>query len=134
MTVDPEFDFNPALPEVSNIHQATLVTECNPYIESYQAPWRLILSDGTVIHGTAGGSWPLSAGKDVPANSVISQLSTNGQGDVVKDNKASIARAVDAVNRKATGCASVEPALTALVALALLRSFLKSRQRGSSSS
>jgi uncharacterized protein (TIGR03382 family) len=46
MTVDPVFVTNADLPEVSNLHVATLVTECDARHERGQASRRLELSDG----------------------------------------------------------------------------------------
>jgi hypothetical protein len=48
MTVDPLFVTNPDLPEVSNLHVATLVTECRTRYWRDDAPRRLELSDGRV--------------------------------------------------------------------------------------
>src|SRR5262249_40056878 len=45
MTVDPEFDYNPDLPNISNLHTADQVVECNPYVEQFDAPWRITLAN-----------------------------------------------------------------------------------------
>lgn len=87
MTVDPVFLFNPDLPEVSNVHQATQVTECNPSVYESEAPWRIDFAQGTSIRGTRAnnGQWP-DATSDTPANFRVLQLATAGDGEVLADN------------------------------------------------
>ncbi len=49
MTVDPLFDLDPSVPEVSNIHTAVRVTECSPEYFSFDAPEKLVLPSGREV-------------------------------------------------------------------------------------
>ncbi len=49
MTLDPLFDVDPDVPEVSNIHRATQVTECSPEYFSFDAPQKLVLPSGREV-------------------------------------------------------------------------------------
>ncbi len=90
MTVDPVFTYNADLADVSNVHTAQQYIQCNPNISQYEAPWRIETPEGGVIVGQGyGGSWPVEAGS-LPANLKIVQLSTSGEGEVVKDNSGMI--------------------------------------------
>jgi len=99
MTVDPVFLFNPDLPEVSNIHQATQVIECDPSVYEFEAPWRIDLPQGTSIRGTPGtiGQWP-DATSDTPPNFRVLQLAATGEGQVVADNSEVIGTLLDGYN------------------------------------
>ncbi|HWA72108.1 MAG TPA: DUF2330 domain-containing protein [Polyangiaceae bacterium] len=98
MTVDPAFTFNPSLSDVSNLHNAKRVIECNPLLEQFEAPWRIELPQGGVIRGTGSqvGTWP--GFEDQPSNSRISQVSASGSGKVLEDNTAEIQLALDDYN------------------------------------
>ena len=98
MTRDPSFDFNPDLPDVSNVHTGTRVVECSPSLYQSQAPWRATLPDGRVVRGT-GSSWPFTPGtSDLPANARILRVGTSGAGAVLTDNGARIQAMLDAHN------------------------------------
>ncbi|MCC6806996.1 MAG: DUF2330 domain-containing protein [Deltaproteobacteria bacterium] len=129
MTVDPEFDYNPDLPTLSNVHTAERVIECNPVVTNATAPWRVILSDGSIVRGS-GTTWPLTAGNDTTATLEIVQMATSGFGEVVKDNRRPIADAVAASNRKNAGCAcgASDGGLSAMV-LSTLVLMLRRRRR-----
>jgi hypothetical protein len=88
MTLDPLFTFNSELADVSNVHVATRVIECNPSISMAQANWRIELPQGGVIRGRPEdvGTWP-SAVNDQPPNLRVLQLSNSGAGVVLADNK-----------------------------------------------
>lgn len=103
MTVDPLFTFNPDLADVSNIHTAERIIECNPNISQFEAPWRIELPQG-VVRGLASqvGTWP-AAVDDQPSNVRISRLSSRGQGAVVEDNSAEIGTLLDEYNSSLTG-------------------------------
>jgi hypothetical protein len=51
MTVDPEFDYNFDLAQVSNVHIAEQTIECSRALTQDDAPWRLTLPRGTVMDG-----------------------------------------------------------------------------------
>jgi hypothetical protein len=87
MTVDPVFLFNPDLPELSNVHQAERVIECDRDVYDFQAPWRIDFPQGSTIRGTADnvGNWP-DAVNEQPANFRVLSLTTSGEGAVLADN------------------------------------------------
>jgi MYXO-CTERM domain-containing protein len=95
MTVDPLFDFNPDLADVSNIHTAKQIIECSANVMQSQAPWRIELPQGGVIRGmgTAGG-WPIAIDSGLPANLKIVELGTSGGGKVAEDNSSMILKAL----------------------------------------
>jgi hypothetical protein len=91
MTIDPVFVFNQDLPEVSNLHQATRIIECDRGVYQTEAPWRIEFPQGSVIRGNAQtlGAWP-DAVADQPANFQVLMLADSGDGQVVADNKEAI--------------------------------------------
>jgi hypothetical protein len=99
MTIDPSFDFNADLPDVSNVHSATRVIECSPSISQFEAPWHVELANGHVVRGT-GTSWPFSPGdgSGLPANERVLRVGTTGMGAVITDNGATIASHLDTHN------------------------------------
>lgn len=110
MTVDPIFDFNSELGDVSNQHNADRVIECSPSVFRSEAPFRVVLEDGTVIRGN-GRTWPFEVDGPLPANRVIRRIGPEGEGRVVTDNTEMIAAALVDSNARipgppaASGCA-----------------------------
>jgi hypothetical protein len=51
MTVDPTFDYRFDLAQVSNVHIAEQIIECSSALTQDDAPWRMTLPQGAVIHG-----------------------------------------------------------------------------------
>jgi hypothetical protein len=102
MDLDPLFDFNPDLDDVSNVHAATRVFECDPTIFLSDAPSRIELEDGRVVRLPADGSWPFTLGDEdsPPANAIVAQLTTSGSGTVVTDNNAAIDQALEEHNAR----------------------------------
>ncbi len=103
MDLDPEFDFNPDLQPVSNIHNARQVIECAGNLFVSEAPWRVELEDGRVIRGQGG--WPFVPGApgSLPANARVLQLTTSGAGTVITDNSETIDALLDAHNATIPG-------------------------------
>jgi hypothetical protein len=90
MTVDPAFDFNPDLADVSNVHLALQIIECSPDVSFFEAPWRIELPQGGTIRGSGQQRvWPFALA-DLPANRKIVQLGTRGPGRVMQDNSEEI--------------------------------------------
>jgi hypothetical protein len=83
MTLDPVFDFNGELPDVSNIHTADQIMSCQ------SEDWRVELASGDVVFGSQAGVWPNALG-DQPATRRILQLSPQGMGETVTDNREAI--------------------------------------------
>jgi hypothetical protein len=89
MTLDPDFDLNPSLPNISNAHTVAM-----KYLDTcpgdVSGRWEATLQSGTVVKGR-DSTWPFNV-KDqrMPVNRVVTQLSASGPGTVVKDNTATI--------------------------------------------
>ena len=73
MTLDPIFDFNPDLDDVSNIHTAEQIIACD------DDSWVVELPQGDEVRGKEAGTWPMEVG-DQPAALRILQMSTSGDG------------------------------------------------------
>jgi uncharacterized protein DUF2330 len=99
MTLDPLFTFNPSLPELSNVHTAKRVIECNPEVLLAQAPWRIELPQGGVVRGTAAqvGAWPTDL-NTLPSNQRILQVGESGSGKVLEDNTSVTASGLSTYN------------------------------------
>ena len=93
MTLDPLFTFNPDLKDVSNVHTAVRVIECNPSVYQFDAPWRIELPQGGVVRGSANDAntrtWP-AALSDLPPNRLIVRTGVSGSGKVVEDDSGAI--------------------------------------------
>jgi MYXO-CTERM domain-containing protein len=98
MTLDPLFTYNPDLADVSNLHTAERIIECNPGIYQSEAPWRIELPQGGIIRGTGAsvGTWPTIA--DMPPNRKIVRDGETGDGRVIEDNSDDIDAKLDAYN------------------------------------
>jgi MYXO-CTERM domain-containing protein len=98
MTVDPLFTYNPDLEDVSNIHTAERIIECNPSIYQSEAPWRIEFPQGGIVRGTADqvGNWPDFTSQ--PANLRILRQGESGDGRVMEDNSETIQEMLDAYN------------------------------------
>lgn len=99
MRLDPCFDFNPDLEDVSNTHVGERIIECHPAITQSQAPWRAELPSGVVVRGSGGG-WPFSVGDDtdMPTNRTINDAQTSGPPTILTDNTETIRQALDEHN------------------------------------
>lgn len=85
MTVDPEFDFNPNLPDVDNVHVAEQLMACE------DDSWSVTLPQGMIVRGE-GRTWPITLEeKSIPVNLRVVQLSKKGEGNVIQDNAKKIA-------------------------------------------
>ena len=100
MDLDPLFDFNPDLPDISNVHTARRVIECHRSVYRWEAPSRFELEDGRVVRLNAGDPWPFLVGEEdaPPANALVLALTTSGPGTVVQDNSEAIDQALQRHN------------------------------------
>lgn len=57
MTEDPVFTLEESMPDVSNVHRATLVTECGPDYFEWSAPQRIELPSGVAQRVRAGRAY-----------------------------------------------------------------------------
>ena len=137
MDLDPLFDFNPDLPDVSNLHTARRVIECHRSIYQEEAPTRFELEDGRVVRLHQGDPWPFSTGDEepLPANAKVLALTTSGPGTVVTDNSAAIDEALSQHNATVAspgcGCGVVSPGahLGTWASLALFALLRRRRRR-----
>jgi hypothetical protein len=119
MTQDPTFRFNPYLPMVNNVHEATGVRDCRVHTDGETAPVHITLSDGTKftvypderrspyggiddgetsVKPSSGGP-AASSTPSMPFASRIEQLSPMGPPSIIKDNQATINTALGHSNR-----------------------------------
>jgi len=108
MTQDAFFFESQDLPDVSNVHTATIETVCgNKAYMACNAPQRLRLADGRTMWlraGTTGtscnyGQYNVPGLTQLPAAQVAWQRDTTGDGMVVVDNAAKIQAGIDASNK-----------------------------------
>ncbi len=101
MTLDPMFDFNASLPEVSNVHTAEQVIECAPGYRRSEAPWRIVLPSGQVVRGEGGRSWPFDepASAEMPANLLVERVGADGSM-VVADNRGQVRERLERHNAR----------------------------------
>jgi hypothetical protein len=138
MDLDPLFDFNPDLPDVSNIHTARRVIECHRSVHMWEAPSRFELEDGRVVRLNPGEPWPFAPDDEdaPPANAQVLALTTSGPGTVVQDNSAAIDEALERHNATVAtpgcGCGVVTPRahLATWASLALFVLLMRRRRRG----
>jgi hypothetical protein len=69
MTVDPVFITDSGLPDVGRIHPAVLVTQCSAEYYGDEAPWALMLDEGTALDLRAGGR-AIASSAGMPADPV----------------------------------------------------------------
>jgi hypothetical protein len=114
MTLDPEFDYNTGLGDVTNVHMAKATPICD--FTGKETAVRVDLPDGRTIYETPGAG-PLDQG---PNAEFVEQLSAFGPPEIITDNSSTINRLV-----APRGChcgTGLEPlSLLALVALQGLR-------------
>jgi hypothetical protein len=91
MTLDPSFDYNFDLAQVSNVHIGKQFVPCSSTLTPAEAPWRIELPQGGVIVSDGSGGWPVALGS-MPANLKIVALSSSGSGSVIADNSEDIRR------------------------------------------
>jgi hypothetical protein len=93
MTVDPVFNYNFELAQISHVHVARQIFQCSAAQTQASTPWRIELPQGGVVVGSGHGAWPVAPGS-LPSNLKIVQLSTSGPGTVTVDNSVQIANAL----------------------------------------
>lgn len=88
MTKDPVFSFNPDLPDVSNVHEATLTYICSFFQDGPQnTPAILKLPDNREIYVKNQQDWETRDTSSVPYSLRIELLSEEGAPTVEVDNK-----------------------------------------------
>jgi uncharacterized protein (TIGR03382 family) len=93
MTMDPGFNFNADLGNVSNIHTAQQKIECDN-------SWTVTLPQGDVVANAEAMVWPGKIGGEQPAARKILKLTTQGQGSVMLDNSHKITKLLVAAAAK----------------------------------
>jgi hypothetical protein len=97
MTIDPVFDFNPNLADLSNFHQADRVIECSNTLTFDGAPWRATLPNGLILRGR-GSQWTRIPG--MPINAQIWRMTSDNEGDLFQDNALDILYLLNASNAR----------------------------------
>lgn len=101
MTLDPSFDFNPDLEDVSNVHTADWIIECNKGVEFSDATWRIELPSGLVVRGQGQSrTWPIQPDEMMPATLQVREVGTSGPGTVVRDNYETVQQQLEEANAK----------------------------------
>lgn len=95
MDEDPIFDFNMTLAGVSNQHQADRFQYCDGH-------WVIRLPSGFVLTGSSIGSWPVSVANDIPVNLRVTQDNTDGEPDLITNNRTRIANQLEAMGVTST--------------------------------
>ena len=113
MTLDPLFEFNASLKNVTKQHTAERIIECSSSVEQGDAPWRVVLPSGLKVRGF-GTTWPIETqDPELPANIIIREGGKT-KNDVVVDNIGDIRKTLDLRNADITaaggcgGCSSSE--------------------------
>ena len=91
MTLDPSFDYNFDLAQVSNVHIAQQFMPCSSMLTLDETRWRIELPQGGVVVSDGSGGWPVAT-DSMPANLKIVALSSSGSGNVITDNSEDIRR------------------------------------------
>jgi hypothetical protein len=126
MNRDPAFSFNPSLPAVSNVHQATMTVSCasdgfteNRAVLTTEQGWRLEFPAGR-------SSAPRIEPSSLPASVLIEVLREEGPSAVVTDNRPKLQLGVvNPVSPVAMSCSVVGPG--GLLAALLLAYALRRR-------
>jgi hypothetical protein len=136
MTKDPVFSFNPDLPPVSNIREATLTYFCGFGSDNQgTTPAQLVTEQGWVLSmpdGEANFQWP---DVDMPASQFTQVLREEGQPETVGDNTASISSIIDqfSASLRGGGCAVDRSAgkkgLSGLILLGFVAAMIIRRRR-----
>jgi len=116
MTRDPVFAFNPDLPDISNVHEATFVADCDG------RGGLLTLPDGRSLRIEDPALWSSTRGTtDVPFSRRIELLREEGQPEVTVDNRPQLTPSYDDAGcRCARPKSGVSLSLVALGALGVL--------------
>jgi len=136
MTKDPEFVFNPDLPTLSNLHNATAHVMCGARTFTYcEAPIRLDLPDGGVVWYTRTNCGAdLTPFVSLPSLATATLQAEAGAGQTVMDNRASINQAVNAHNESiqgGCGCSVAPGASGGVLLLLLALAFVRRRRKHS---
>jgi hypothetical protein len=105
MTLDPTFQWNPDLALVGNVHIAKQYLICEPGDDAKTADWRMELPQGGVVVGSGRNGWPVALDA-MPANLMVVELTSEGSGKLIQDNREAMGRAMyAAAGRNGTGAA-----------------------------
>jgi MYXO-CTERM domain-containing protein len=87
MTIDPMFDFDASLPDVTNVHEAKMIQYCGVGGTPGSAGVEIVLTDGTVISFDSNGNRDRTLLDSMPSAIRVEQLA---EGTLIKDNSTSI--------------------------------------------
>jgi MYXO-CTERM domain-containing protein len=132
MTRDPVFSFNPELPDVSNVHEATLTYLCTgDEAQQSNTPGVLQLPDGRRFYVSTQEAWTQKDRAQIPYSSRIELLREEGPPEIELDNQARMS-ASDAGDAQGCGCADAGASASStggLAALGLVFGLLVVRRR-----
>jgi LPXTG-motif cell wall-anchored protein len=101
MTMDPAFDFNSGLADISNVHVAQRTIACDQ-------SFRVTLPQGDTVYGKEPNVWPTGLGEQ-PAARKITQLAASGKGAVSRDNSDKITELLQKAADKHEGAIELAP-------------------------
>ncbi len=120
MNKDPAFSFNPDLPNVSNVHTATMNVTCNRSGQETSA--LLTTEQGWDLPYPQGRFSPVGVDRSkLPASLLIEVLREEGAPENVVNNVPMNSALVDPITPQSCGCQSGAQGLLALVVLLLMR-------------
>ena len=116
MTVDPEFQFNPDVPDVSNLHTAKAFPSCNTFGSGYSTV-KIELEDGRYFFSESGKPSVIEG----PSAQRVEQIPASGEPMVITDNTEAIDRAIKKSGGgiRASGCSTTGPELIGGLLLAV---------------
>ncbi len=122
MNKDPVFSFNRTLPDVANVHNATLEVHCGPFggVDPTKAPSTLVLDNGLRIEYPNGFPATLPT---LPYSARIEIVPEEGAPQIVVDNQALIQ------DRVGAGGCSVAPGGRGAAGMALVLGLLAALRR-----
>lgn len=123
MTKDPTFDFNPDLPDVSNVYQARAVRSgCGQPVE-------VTLPNGSIVVATDSFTWPNQPGQGMPANSRVTRFGLEGPEVIVEDNRTTIEESLPSPRSENCRATSSSSAGLPLLGAGLVLSWMLRRRR-----
>ena len=107
MEQDPQFVFNPDMPEVKSLHAAEAITVCSPDYFREDAPIKIKLANGVTYFAAKGtettGGKPSTGGRNavqVPAAMHRMRCGTVGKPRTIKDNQSAVVKLLNDLSKQ----------------------------------